>query len=145
MFFRSCLFLLCQRGVFSIHPVPPLPRRAPHPNQAFPSAEGKDVTALRCSEPLRSKVGGASKPSPYFAGWDRLGITGASKPSPYFAGWDRLGITGHQSPRQILRAGTAWGQPAADFKVKNLWESVKSVGLRRVNLCVIQRIIIILP
>ena len=28
----------------------------------------------RCSEPLRSKVGGASKPSPCFAGWDRLGI-----------------------------------------------------------------------
>ena len=26
----------------------------------------------RCSEPLRSKVGGASKPSPGFAGWDRL-------------------------------------------------------------------------
>ena len=33
----------------------------------------KDVTALRCSEPLRSKVGGTSKPSPYFAGWDRQG------------------------------------------------------------------------
>ena len=44
------------------------------PNQAFPlTIKGKDVTALRCSEPLRSKVGGASKPSPYFAGWDRLG------------------------------------------------------------------------
>ena len=28
------------------------------------SSEGGDVTALRCSEPLRSKVGGASKPSP---------------------------------------------------------------------------------
>ena len=28
----------------------------------------KDVTALRCSEPLRSKVGGASKPSPGFCG-----------------------------------------------------------------------------
>ena len=27
----------------------------------------------RCSEPLRSKVGGASKPSPDCAGWDRLG------------------------------------------------------------------------
>ena len=26
----------------------------------------------RCSEPLRYKVGGASKPSPCFAGWDRL-------------------------------------------------------------------------
>ena len=34
----------------------------------------EDVTALRCSEPLRSKVGGASKPSPYFSGWDRQGV-----------------------------------------------------------------------
>ena len=41
----------------------------------FPQ-EREDVTALRCSEPLRSKVGGASKPSPYFAGWDRLDATG---------------------------------------------------------------------
>ena len=35
-----------------------------------------DVTALRCSEPLRSKDGGASKPSPNCAGWDRLAIEG---------------------------------------------------------------------
>ena len=34
----------------------------------------EDVTALWCSEPLRYKVGGASKPSPCFAGWDRLGM-----------------------------------------------------------------------
>ena len=34
----------------------------------------KRKTALRCSEPLRYKVGGASKPSPCFAGWDRLTI-----------------------------------------------------------------------
>ena len=44
---------------------------------AFPkplSPQGtEDVTALRCSEPLRSKDGGASKPSPNCAGWDRLG------------------------------------------------------------------------
>ena len=41
-----------------------------------PSSSGSgDVTALRCSEPLRYKVGGASKPSPNCAGWDRLGIT----------------------------------------------------------------------
>jgi len=33
-----------------------------------------DVTALRCSEPLRSKVGGPSKVSPNCAGWDRLGV-----------------------------------------------------------------------
>ena len=36
----------------------------------------EDVTALRCSEPLRYKVGGASKPSPDCAGWDRRGVSG---------------------------------------------------------------------
>ena len=43
-----------------------------------PSSSGSgDVTApSRCSEPLRSKVGGASKPSPDCAGWDRLSIEG---------------------------------------------------------------------
>ena len=35
-----------------------------------------DVTALRCSEPLRSKDGGPSKVSPDCAGWDRLAIEG---------------------------------------------------------------------
>ena len=39
------------------------------------SSEGGDVTALRCSEPLRYKDGGASKPSPDCAGWDRLDAT----------------------------------------------------------------------
>ena len=33
----------------------------------------KDVTALRCSEPLRSKVGGPKRSSPYCAGWDSMG------------------------------------------------------------------------
>ena len=38
----------------------------------FPQ-EREDVTALWCSEPLCSKVGGASEPSPGgCAGWDRL-------------------------------------------------------------------------
>ena len=36
----------------------------------------EDVTALRCSEPLRYKVGGASKPSPDCVGWDRRGVSG---------------------------------------------------------------------
>ena len=35
-----------------------------------------DVTALRCSEPLRSKDGGPSKVSPDCAGWDRLDGSG---------------------------------------------------------------------
>ena len=48
----------------------------------------------RCSEPLRSKDGGASKPSPGCAGWDRLDAIGASKPSPNCAGWDRRDAIG---------------------------------------------------
>ena len=35
----------------------------------------KRKTALWCSEPLRYKVDGASKPSPNCAGWDRRGTT----------------------------------------------------------------------
>ena len=37
----------------------------------FPQ-EREDVTALRCSEPLRYKVGGPKRSSPGCAGWDRL-------------------------------------------------------------------------
>ena len=48
-----------------------------------PSSSGSgDVTALRCSEPLRSKDGGPSKVSPDCAGWDRLDAIGTSKVSP---------------------------------------------------------------
>ena len=58
---------------------PSLPKEG---STAFPkplSPQGTgDVTALRCSEPLRYKDGGASKPSPGCAGWDRLGMEGDS-------------------------------------------------------------------
>ena len=66
---------------FSNHPVP-LSKEGSTSTPSPSSSEGGDVTALRCSEPLRSKVGGASKPSPDCAGWDRLGMSGASKVSP---------------------------------------------------------------
>ena len=57
---------------------PSLPKEG---STAFPkplSPQGTgDVTApSRCSEPLRSKDGGASKPSPDCAGWDRRGVSG---------------------------------------------------------------------
>ena len=57
---------------------PSLPKEG---STAFPkplSPQGTgDVTApSRCSEPLRSKVGGASKPSPDCAGWDRRDAIG---------------------------------------------------------------------
>ena len=57
---------------FSNHPVP-LSKEGSTSSPSPSSSEGGDVTALRCSEPLRSKVGGPSKVSP-----DCLS-TGASK------------------------------------------------------------------
>ena len=49
-------------------PCPPLAKRESltHSQALALSKRARDVTALRCSEPLRYKVGGASKPSPWF-------------------------------------------------------------------------------
>ena len=87
-----------------------------HPDPLTLRGEGGN-RPTRCSEPLRSKVGGPSKVSPDCAGWDRLGaaclrpteglgdrlgMSGASKVSPNYAGWDRLTDT-------CLRAGDGLG------------------------------------
>ena len=56
------------------------------------SKRARDVTApSRCSEPLRSKVGGPSKVSPDCAGWDRLDAT-CLRPTEGLG--DRLGERG---------------------------------------------------
>ena len=60
---------------FSNHPVP-LSKEGSTFSPSPSSSGSGDVTALRCSEPLRSKVGGPSKVSPDCAGWDRLSIEG---------------------------------------------------------------------
>ena len=60
---------------FSNHPVP-LSKEGSTFSPSPSSSGSGDVTALRCSEPLRYKDGGASKPSPNCAGWDRLAIEG---------------------------------------------------------------------
>ena len=61
---------------FSNHPVP-LSKEGSTFSPSPSSSGSGDVTApSRCSEPLRSKVGGASKPSPDCAGWDRRGVSG---------------------------------------------------------------------
>ena len=46
----------------------------PYTQALNPYHGARDVTALRCSEPLRYKVVGPKRSTPYFAGWDRLGI-----------------------------------------------------------------------
>ena len=50
--------------VFFESPRPSLAKEGSTSHPSPLSSEERDVTALRCSEPLRSKVGGASKPSP---------------------------------------------------------------------------------
>ena len=49
--------------IFSNHPVP-LSKEGSTSSPSPSSSEGGDVTALRCSEPLRSKVGGPKRSSP---------------------------------------------------------------------------------
>ena len=51
-------------------PCPPLAKRGSltHSQALALSKRARDVTALRCSEPLRYKVSGASKPSPWLCG-----------------------------------------------------------------------------
>ena len=64
-----------KEGDFSNHPVP-LSKEGSTFSPSPSSSGSGDVTAPpRRSEPLRSKDGGASKPSPDCAGWDRLGAT----------------------------------------------------------------------
>ena len=74
-----------------------------HPDPLTLRGEGGN-RPTRCSEPLRSKVGGASKPSPDCAGWDRLGAT-CLRLADGTA--DRLGATGLRAadglaPIQVL-------------------------------------------
>ena len=64
-----------KEGNLSNHPVPLSKEGSTsHPDPLTLRGEGGN-RPTRCSEPLRSKVGGASKPSPDCAGWDRLGAT----------------------------------------------------------------------
>ena len=51
----------------------PLRKAPPLTPTLSPSGEREETAPPRRSEPLRSKVGGASKPSPCCAGWDRRG------------------------------------------------------------------------
>ena len=58
----------------SPRPSLPLKRAPPLTPTLSPSGKREETAPPRRSEPLRYKVGGASKPSPCVAGWDRMGI-----------------------------------------------------------------------
>ena len=65
-------------------PCPPLAKRGSltHSQALALSKRARDVTALRCSEPLRYKVGGASKSSPWLCGMGPLGCYGDQRLRP---------------------------------------------------------------
>ena len=85
-----------------------------HPDPLTLRGEGGN-RPTRCSEPLRSKVGGPSKVSPDCAGWDRLGMSGASKVSPdCLCGVNRLGDgLGDRLGATCLRAADGVGDRLA--------------------------------
>ena len=88
------------------------------PKPLSPQGTG-DVTALRCSEPLRSKVGGPSKVSPDCAGWDRLTATclrsadglAATCLRPAEGLGDRLGMSGASKVSPDCLSASAFNVP----------------------------------
>ena len=100
-----------------------------HPDPLTLRGEGGN-RPTRCSEPLRSKDGGASKPSPNCAGWDRRGVIGASKPSPNCAGWGRLAIEEDNSVGSTSvtsSASTALVVAQRELKYLGLWKFAGAV------------------
>ena len=88
-FFESLRPSLAKEGDFSNHPVPLSKEGSTSfPKPLSPQGTG-DVTALRCSEPLRYKDGGPSKVSPDCAGWDRLEVV--QKELKYLGLWKFAG------------------------------------------------------
>ena len=77
------------------------------PKPLSPQGTG-DVTALRCSEPLRSKVGGPSKVSPDCAGWDRLGAA-CLRPAEGLG--DHLGMSGASKVSPDCLSASAFNVP----------------------------------
>ena len=103
---------------FSNHPVP-LSKEGSTFSPSPSSSGSGDVTALRCSEPLRSKDGGPSKVSPDCAGWDRLGAA-CLRPADGLAATclrsaeglgDRLGMSGASKVSPDCLSASAFNVP----------------------------------
>jgi len=78
-----------------------------HPDPLSSGAR-EETAPPRRSEPLRSKVGGASKPSPDCAGWDRLGAT-CLRPAEGLG--DRLGAIGASKVLPDCLSASAFNVP----------------------------------
>ena len=78
-----------------------------HPDPLTLRGEGGN-RPTRCSEPLRSKVGGPSKVSPDCAGWDRLGAA-CLRPAEGLG--DRLGMSGASKDSPDCLSASAFNVP----------------------------------
>ena len=78
-----------------------------HPDPLTLRGEGGN-RPTRCSEPLRSKVGGPSKVSPDCAGWDRLGAT-CLRPAEGLG--DHLGMSGASKVSPDCLSASAFNVP----------------------------------
>ena len=78
-----------------------------HPNPLTLRGEGGN-RPTRCSEPLRSKVGGPSKVSPDCAGWDRLGAA-CLRPAEGLG--DHLGMSGASKVSPDCLSASAFNVP----------------------------------
>ena len=78
-----------------------------HPDPLTLRGEGGN-RPTRCSEPLRSKVGGPSKVSPDCAGWDRLGAA-CLRPAEGLG--DRLGMSGPSKVSPDCLSASAFNVP----------------------------------
>ena len=112
---------------FSNHPVP-LSKEGSTFSPSPSSSGSGDVTApSRCSEPLRSKVGGASKPSPGCAGWDRRGVSGDTS-SVFCSSAPGSSITSVSSASTTdSSASTALDVVQRELKYLGLWKFAGAV------------------
>ena len=138
------LFTL-KEGDFSNHPVP-LSKEGSTSHPSPLSSEERDVTApSRCSEPLRSKVGGPSKVSPDCAGWDRRDAIGASKVSPDCVGWDRRDGSGDMTSAStdtsatVARSSFAAGSSSAASSITSVSSASTTDSSASTALDVVQR------
>lgn len=85
-----------------------------------------DVTApSRCSEPLRSKDGGASKPSPDCAGWDRRGVSGDTNSVSCSSGSSITSVSSASTTDSS--ASTALDVVQRELKYLGLWKFARAV------------------
>ena len=100
-----------------------------HPDPLTLRGEGGN-RPTRCSEPLRSKVGGPSKVSPDYAGWDRLGAT-CLRPAEGLG--DRLGAIGASKVLpDCLSAGAS--KEASSYSPDCLSASAFNVPIKAVSI-----------